>query len=151
MCNLYSQTKSQDAMRHVFDEMVEEEEEFEDLVGNLPPMAGILPDYAALTIRHVASGGWQLNKARWGMPTPQAFLKGKRTDRGVANIRNVVSPLWRRWLGVENCCLVPSPAFLRLTAAPAHPATIRSGSRLARIAPWPTSQASAPNGPRCAS
>lgn len=37
MCNLYSQTKSQDAMRHVFDDMVEEGEAFEDVMGNLPP------------------------------------------------------------------------------------------------------------------
>ena len=47
MCNLYSQTKSQEAMRHVFDDMIEEDEAFEDLVGNLPPMAGIFPDYPA--------------------------------------------------------------------------------------------------------
>ena len=35
MCNLYSQTKSQDAMRHVFDNMVEEGEDLVDLTGNL--------------------------------------------------------------------------------------------------------------------
>jgi len=42
MCNLYSQTKSQDAMRHVFDAVVEEGEDFEDVNLNLPPMAGSL-------------------------------------------------------------------------------------------------------------
>ena len=42
MCNLYSQTKSQDAMRHVFDAVVEEDEDFEDVNLNLPPMAGSL-------------------------------------------------------------------------------------------------------------
>ncbi len=82
MCNLYSQTKSQDAMRHVFDAMTEEDEDFEDLVGNLQPMAGIFPDYGAPIIRHGANGGWQLTKARWGMPMPQVFLAGKRTDPG---------------------------------------------------------------------
>lgn len=34
MCNLYSQTKSQDAMRHVFDDMREEDEELIDTSGN---------------------------------------------------------------------------------------------------------------------
>ena len=115
MCNLYSQTKSQDAMRHVFDDMVEEGEAFEDVVGNLPPMAGIFPDYPAPIIRpRVAGGavqGWQLTSARWGMPTPQVFLEGKRTDPGVTNIRNVASPHWRRWLGVEHRCLVPFDRF----------------------------------------
>ena len=102
MCNLYSQTKSQDAMRHVFDDMVDGDEVYEDLVGNLPPMAGIFPDYAAPIIRPRIVGGtphgWQLTRARWGMPTPQVFLEGKRTDPGVTNIRNVGSPHWRRWL-----------------------------------------------------
>lgn len=80
MCNLYSQTKSQDAMRHVFDHMIEEDEDFEDMVGNLSPMARIFPDYPAPIIRHCTDGGWQLTKARWGMPTRRVFLEGKRTD-----------------------------------------------------------------------
>ena len=91
MCNLYSQTKAQDAMRHVFDDIKDDGEAFEDSVGNLPPMAGIFPDYAAPIIRHGPLGGWQLTKARWGMPTPKVFLAGKRTDPGVTNIRNVAS------------------------------------------------------------
>ncbi|WP_415182938.1 SOS response-associated peptidase [Phaeovulum sp.] len=111
MCNLYSQTKSQDAMRHVFEGMVEEDEGFEDLTGNLQTQTGIYPDYAAPIIRHGAAGGWQLAKARWGMPTPATFLKGKRTDPGVTNIRNTASAHWRRWLGVEHRCLVPFTSF----------------------------------------
>ena len=111
MCNLYSQTKSQDAMRHVFDDMVEVDEAFEDETGNLPAQTGIWPDYAAPIIRHGPQGGWRLTKARWGMPTPETFLKGKRTDPGVTNIRNVASPHWRRWLGVGHRCLVPFTSF----------------------------------------
>lgn len=114
MCNLYSQTKSQDAMRHVFDDMREEDEELIDLSGNLPPMAGIYPDYAAPILRARRGGGWDLTKARWGMPTPPAFLAGKRTDPGVTNIRNVASPHWRRWLGIESRCLVPFTSFSEL-------------------------------------
>ncbi|MDQ1850656.1 SOS response-associated peptidase family protein [Gemmobacter fulvus] len=118
MCNLFSQTKSQDAMRHVFDDMCEEDEVLIDTSGNLPPMTGIFPDYAAPIIRHGPQGGWQLAKARWGMPTPQVFLEGKRTDPGVTNIRNVASPHWKRWLGVEHRCLVPFTSFSEIDSRP---------------------------------
>lgn len=103
MCNLYSQTKSQDAMRHVFDVV-------SDDLGNLPPLSGIFPDYPAPIIT-VRAQGRHLSLARWGMPTPPQFLTGKRTDPGVTNIRNIASPHWRRWLGVEHRCLVPFTSF----------------------------------------
>lgn len=108
-------------MRHVFDGVVEAGEGVEDLTGNLPPLAGIFPDYAAPIIRHGPQGGWQLAKARWGMPTPQVFLKGKRTDPGVTNIRNVASPHWRRWLGVEHRCLVPFTSFSEIDSRAGSP------------------------------
>ncbi len=114
MCNLYSQTKSQDAMRHVFDAMLEEGEGLVDRTGNLPPIPGIWPDYPAPIIRRGAGAAWQLTMARWGMPTPAKFLEGKRVDKGVTNIRNVGSPHWRRWLGVERRCLVPFTSFSEL-------------------------------------
>lgn len=120
MCNLYSQTKSQDAMRHVFDDMIEQDEVYEDTAGNLPPMTGIFPDYAAPIIRQGAHG-WQLTMARWGMPTPQIFLEGKRTDPGVTNIRNLASPHWKRWLGVQNRCLVPFTSFSEIDSRPSAP------------------------------
>ena len=43
MCNLYSQTKSQDAMRHVFDDMREDGQELIDTSGKLAqaPEAGL--------------------------------------------------------------------------------------------------------------
>lgn len=121
MCNLYSQTKSQDAMRHLFDQMIAENGTLDDLTGNLPLQSGIYPDYAAPIIRHGAEDGWQLTKARWGMPTPQTFLKGKRTDSGVTNIRNTASPHWQRWLGVEHRCLVPFTSFSELDQRPGAP------------------------------
>jgi len=118
MCNLYSFTKGQDAMRHLFDGVMQDGEGFEDLAGNLPPMAGIFPDHAAPIIRHGPNGGWQLVKARWGMPTPKVFLEGKRTDPGVTNIRNAASPHWWRWLGVSNRCLVPFTSFSEIDSRP---------------------------------
>ena len=123
MCNLYSQTKSQDAMRHVFDDMLDADAGVGvvDVAGNLPPMAGIFPDYTAPIIRHGPQGGWQLAKARWGMPTPPVFLEGKRTDPGVTNIRNCASPHWRRWLGVPQRCLVPFTSFSEIDTRPNAP------------------------------
>jgi putative SOS response-associated peptidase YedK len=49
--------------------------------------------------------------ARWGMPSPLYALKGKKSDPGITNVRNIGSPHWRRWLGVENRCLVPFTSF----------------------------------------
>lgn len=125
MCNLYSQTTSQDAMRRVFASMPGAGDGLVDNTGNLPAQGGIFPDYSAPIIRHHPQGGWQLTRARWGMPTPQTFLVGKRTDPGVTNIRNTASPHWRRWLGVGHRCLVPFTSFSELDqrsgAARNHP------------------------------
>ncbi len=121
MCNLYSQTKSQDAMRQVFRDVLEEDEELIDTTGNLASAPGIFPDYPAPIIRRSADHNWTLTTARWGMPTPPVYLTGKRTDPGVTNIRNVSSPHWRRWLGVEHRCLVPFTSFSELDARPGAP------------------------------
>lgn len=120
MCNLYSQTKSQDAMRRLFDDMRDDAEVLEDETGNLPALPGIYPDYQAPILRSSPSG-FRLSMARWGMPTPPKFLEGKRTDPGVTNIRNVSSPHWRRWLGVENRCLVPFTSFSEIDGRPGAP------------------------------
>ena len=49
--------------------------------------------------------------ARWGMPSPVFALKGRDSDTDVTNIRNVKSPHWRRWLGIEHRCVVPFTSF----------------------------------------
>jgi putative SOS response-associated peptidase YedK len=103
MCNLYSVTKSQTAIRELARAMI-------DRTGNLPPLPGIFPDYGAPIVREGADGQ-EMVLARWGMPSPISALKGKKTDAGVTNIRNVASPHWRRWLGPENRCLVPFTSF----------------------------------------
>ena len=56
--------------------------------------------------------------ARWGMPSPVFALKGKKTDPGVTNVRNVKSPHWRRWLGLESRCVVPFTNFSEHEALP---------------------------------
>jgi len=81
-----------------------------DMTGNLPPLPSVYPDQAAPIVRNGVEGR-ELVMARWGMPSPARALQGKRTDRGVTNIRNTASPHWRRWLGVGHRCLVPWTAF----------------------------------------
>lgn len=115
MCNLYSQTTSQEAMRQLFAPL-----DLTDHLGNLAPMPEIYPDYAAPIVRN-GPAGLELVMARWGMPTPPQFLAGKKTDRGVTNIRNTKSPHWRRWLGTAHRCLVPMDAF-------AEPNTVKGGN-----------------------
>ena len=103
MCNLYSITRAQDAMRSLF-------RITKDLTGNLPPMPGVFPDYPAPIVR-MADGERELQMARWGMPSPVFALKGKVADPGVTNVRNTASPHWRRWLGPAHRCLVPFTSF----------------------------------------
>lgn len=103
MCNLYSHTKGQQAVREMA-------RAAHDHTGNLPLFPGIFPDYAAPIVRNGPEGR-ELAMARWGMPTPAFALEGKRTDPGVTNIRNVNSEHWRRWLRVENRCVVPFTSF----------------------------------------
>jgi putative SOS response-associated peptidase YedK len=81
-----------------------------DSTGNLPPLPGVFPDYAAPIVRNQA-GGRELMMARWGMPSPVFALKGRNSDPGVTNIRNTGSPYWRRWLGPEHRCVVPFTSF----------------------------------------
>jgi putative SOS response-associated peptidase YedK len=114
VCNLYSMLKSQEAMRRLFDRLV-------DRAGNMPPLPGIYPDYSAPIIRN-APEGRELVMARWGMPTPPQYLSGRQVDRGVTNIRQTTSSHWRPWLGPEHRCLVPFTSF-------AENETLPDGSR----------------------
>jgi putative SOS response-associated peptidase YedK len=107
MCNLYSITKGQQAIRDLAGAM-------RDLTGNLPMLPGVFPDYSAPIVRTAVDGVRELAMARWGMPSPTFAIVGKKTDPGVTNIRNVKSSHWRRWLGVESRCIVPLPASLTI-------------------------------------
>jgi len=51
-----------------------------DIVGNLPVLPGIFPDYSAPIVRNAPDGARELAMARWGMPTPPKFLEGKKSD-----------------------------------------------------------------------
>ena len=99
MCNLYSMTTNQEAIRRLF--RVER-----DRAGNLPELPGIFPDQEAPVIRLDGDGVRELAIARWGMPSPPSVA-----GPPVTNIRNVGSPHWRRWLAPASRCLVPVNAF----------------------------------------
>lgn len=75
-----------------------------------PSLPRIFPNYPAPIVTN-APEGRELRMAKWGMPSPAFALKGKKADPGVTNVRNVKSPHWRRWLGVEARCLVPFTSF----------------------------------------
>jgi len=102
MCNLYNITKGPSAI-------LEFTRAMRNNAGNLEP-GKVYPDYQAPIVRMSSDGERELVRARWGMPTPPKFIKGK-ADAGVTNVRNVASPHWRRWLGVESRCVVPATEF----------------------------------------
>jgi putative SOS response-associated peptidase YedK len=60
MCNLYSMTRAQEAMRRLF-------KASRDLIGNLPPLSAIFPDTMAPIVR-IADGEHQIEMMPWGMP-----------------------------------------------------------------------------------
>jgi putative SOS response-associated peptidase YedK len=109
MCNLYSMTTNQKAIRDLF-------KVGRDVSGNLPSMPGIFPDYPAPVVRN-AGADRELIMMRWGMPPPPKF-----GGPPVTNIRNTSSPHWRGWLKPENRCLVPASSFSEY-APEANPAT----------------------------
>lgn len=104
MCNLYSMSKDQQAIRELAGAM-------RDTTGNLPMLPGLFPDYAAPIVRNGVDGVRELVMARWGMPSPAFALQDKKVDRGVTNVRNTASPHWRRWLVPAARRLVPFTSF----------------------------------------
>lgn len=120
-------TRSIDAMRKLF-------AKFDAPETNLPPLPGIFPDYPAPIIRNQGDGFAALTMTRWGMPSSKKALldsAARRADKlraknkpvdfdhllrmepdsGTTNVRNTASSHWKRWLGVDNRCLVPFSSF----------------------------------------
>jgi hypothetical protein len=125
LCNLYSVTKGQQAIRELAGAM-------RDRTGNLPPLYGIFPDYSAPIVRN-QSEGRELTMARWGMPSPVFALKENT---------------WRRCHGDGHACSyapLPRPthgsAQEIARAQQIHP----HGEWLAATLTW-----SSPPRPRCA-
>jgi putative SOS response-associated peptidase YedK len=99
MCNLYSMTKGQQAIRQFT-------RAARDTTGNLPLLPSIFPDYSAPVVFNAPDGERELGMLRWGMPGPAQF-----GGDAITNIRNTNSPHWRRWLNPAARCLVPATSF----------------------------------------
>jgi putative SOS response-associated peptidase YedK len=106
MCNLYSMTKPQQAVRDLA-------RVAKDITGNLPPLPGIFPDMTApIIINAPPNSTREMLMMRWGFP--QASPKpGERTKHAyVTNVWNTNSPYWRpQLLRPEFRCLVPVTSF----------------------------------------
>jgi putative SOS response-associated peptidase YedK len=102
MCNLYSMTKSREAVTAFTRAM-------RDRTGNQPPLPAIFPDQLAPVVRTARDGVREVVTMRWGFPPPPA---GKRP---VTNIRNLASSYWRAWMKPEFRCLVPATSFCEYT------------------------------------
>ena len=86
MCNLYSITHGQEAIRRLF-------RVTRDLTGNLPALPAVYPNTMAPVVRVTRDGERELTMMRWGFPPPP-----NRGTLPVTNMRNVTSPYWRLWL-----------------------------------------------------
>lgn len=126
MCNLYNLTTAQQAI-------IDLTKAFRDLSGNLPETFNLYPDWFAPVVRNNKDVR-ELVRLRWGLPSSEQALfdatktranklaaKGKpydfaellkqEPDGGTTNVRNTNSKHWKRWLGVENRCVVPVTSF----------------------------------------
>lgn len=109
MCNLYSSTTAQQAMRQLFDVT-----QPNDRLGNAEPRTAIWPKYEAPVVRLNAEGQRELVNMRWGFLTPKTSSKTGKPLKPEAwnNARDdkVNSPLWREAFRSRRC-LVPATAF----------------------------------------
>jgi putative SOS response-associated peptidase YedK len=99
MCNLYSLTKGQAAIRDLFRAKY-------DRTGNLPLFPSVFPDQMAPIVRTAPDGERELVTTRWGMPGPLQF-----GGQPVTNIRNLNRPHWREWLDGDRRFFVPATSL----------------------------------------
>ena len=83
MCNLYSITTNQEAIRALFRVM-------NRYVDNLPPMPDVFPDYPAPVVRNAGSER-ELVLMRWGMPPPPRTA-GRRSPTSGTSLASCVQP-----------------------------------------------------------
>jgi putative SOS response-associated peptidase YedK len=108
MCNLYSITKGQQAIRDLAGAM-------RGNAGNMPPLPGVFPDYSVPIVRNAPDRVRELTMARWGMPSPVFALEGRNSDPGVTNVRNVASPRGRRGISTGTVRRLDGPRVARWT------------------------------------
>jgi putative SOS response-associated peptidase YedK len=110
MCNLYSETKSAEAMRRLFDIAAAR-----DFLGNQASLPQIYPRYEAPVVRLGRDGQRELVRMHWGFLLPQL---SKKTDKpilpkAVNNARDDKLRSSSFWRGSfeEHRCLIPATAF----------------------------------------
>jgi Uncharacterized conserved protein len=109
MCNLYSNTTAQEAMRSLFDVSLEL-----DRLGNAQPLPAIWPKYEAPVVRLDTEGRREMVMMHWGFLTPKTSAK---TGKPLApdawnNARDDKrgSGLWRASFQSRRC-LIPGSSF----------------------------------------
>ena len=103
MCNLYSMTKSREALAAYVRAM-------SDRTANQPPLPAIFPDQLAPVVRTASDGVREILNMRGGFPPAGG---GKRP---VTNVRNLASGYWKGWLDDPRFrCLVPATSFVEYT------------------------------------
>lgn len=117
MCNLYSQTKSQDELKRAFRFVT-------DRTGNMPPMPSIFRDSPAPVVRFDGDE-LVLEKMRWGFASPKVGKSGKPVQPDLySNCRNPKLGFWKPALAIEQRCLVPFTSFSEPQVGTSKPATI---------------------------
>lgn len=106
MCNLYSVTSNAEAIRALTKAL-------DGSFGNLPPLAGVFPDYVAPIVQN-RDGKRQATLARWGLPSLKWTDTGK-PERGNTNVRHPWIDDWKGYTGAEHRCLVPFNVFAEPT------------------------------------
>jgi putative SOS response-associated peptidase YedK len=99
MCNLYSVTSSQAAIRKLA-------RAARDIAGNIPSLPAVFPDQMAPVVRTAPDGMRELVMMRWGFPPPT-----NPAVPLVTNVRNTASHWWKPWLMQGHRCLVPATSF----------------------------------------
>jgi hypothetical protein len=115
MCNLYSITRSQEAMRRAFRVM-------RDWTGNLASLPAVFPDTLAPIVRTARDGKRELSMMRGGFPPPPNLGTAP-----VTNVRNLKSPYWRGWLKAESS-RAAKRAIRRWLANRTAPMPLRQGT-----------------------
>ncbi|MEM6499647.1 MAG: SOS response-associated peptidase [Pseudomonadota bacterium] len=120
MCNLYSNTTTQQAMRDIFDVV-----EGADKLGNFAPLPAIYPKHMAPIVAIGSEGTRSLVNSHWGFLTPNkskktgAWLKPQAWNNARSE-KIETNGLWKA--SFENRrCLIPATGFAEATGR--NPAT----------------------------
>jgi len=125
MCNLYSVTKSQQAIRDLLKAM-------RDLTGNMPPLPAIFPNGRAPVVRTAPDGVRELLMLRWGF-SPPVIPDGKSRNPYLTHVRKTDSRYWRPFLSEPvHRCLVPVTSFADAQRTAPHPAGVTTPVLLLR-------------------